>query len=596
MTEMSLPEASWLELEPDSVLTFLHRPASPQARRTAVLFCPPFGWEEMCSYRGLRTWAQTYAQSGYPSARLTLPATGDSGGTPHDPARLEAWIGAVADTASWLRQEVGAARLVALGIGLGGMLACLAAGTGAPIDDFILWGVPARGRSLLRELRAYSSMVSSRYMKDAEAELLPDGAVELTGYLLSAETATALESVDLEGPPPLATGRRRVLLLGRDRLPVDRRLRERFAHQQAEVTLAEGVGYSALMEHPQAASVPEETIRRTLAWLERSLDCAGPNRTSVPTRIKRSSTIVHGPDGDVRETPLRLTGELAGSFGVLADCPGREPAAVCAVWLNGGALHHTGPNRAWVEVARRWATRGVPTVRVDLRGVGESEGADERPLPDRSLYLAQRTEETLAVVDQLAERGLGDRFILGGLCSGAYWSLHAALADPRVTATMLINLYAFFWSAELVAERETERSLGALQGRAWRRLIRGELTSAQVRDGIQSLTPGRLRGGSGHPVQRAQSAQIAQALDQLRDQGTEALLLLSRGEGLYDQLQRQGVLDRLDVWPNLRVVQIPTRDHVFRAIWLQRHVHECLDRALDLALKERAESRSPGPR
>jgi hypothetical protein len=61
-------------------------------------------------------------------------------------------------------------------------------------------------------------------------------------------------------------------------------------------------------------------------------------------------------------------------------------------------------------------------------------------------------------------------------------------------------------------------------------------------------------------------------------------MLHSEGSTLYDQLLRQGVLDQHERWPNLTVERIPSRDHTFRALWLQRHVHESLDRALDQVL------------
>jgi hypothetical protein len=187
-------------------------------------------------------------------------------------------------------------------------------------------------------------------------------------------------------------------------------------------------------------------------------------------------------------------------------------------------------------------------------------------------------------VEELSARGLPERFVLGGLCSGAYWSLHAALLDPRVAGVMLVNLYAFLWSEALVAERDTRDSLEALRGYAWRRLARRDVRAAQLKTAIASIRPARLRARSGHPVERSQAARIDAALDRLRDQHTEALLLLSRAEGLYDQLSRLGVLDRLERWPNLSVEQIPSTDHMFRALWLQRLVHESLDRALDRVL------------
>jgi hypothetical protein len=47
---------------------------------------------------------------------------------------------------------------------------------------------------------------------------------------------------------------------------------------------------------------------------------------------------------------------------------------------------------------------------------------------------------------------------------------------------------------------------------------------------------------------------------------------------------RQGALDQLERWPNLTVERIPSTDHMFRALWLQRHVHESMDRGLDRVL------------
>jgi hypothetical protein len=36
---------------------------------SAVLFCPPFGWDDICSYRSRRVWAERLAAHGYPTLR-----------------------------------------------------------------------------------------------------------------------------------------------------------------------------------------------------------------------------------------------------------------------------------------------------------------------------------------------------------------------------------------------------------------------------------------------------------------------------------------------------------------------------------------------
>jgi hypothetical protein len=270
-------------------------------------------------------------------------------------------------------------------------------------------------------------------------------------------------------------------------------------------------------------------------------------------------------------------------FGVLSEGADDGPAPVAMVWAGAGALRHTGPNRVWVETARRWAARGVPTVRIDLEGLGDSEGAGG-PVATGDLYTPSRLRETTAVLDHLSAQGVADRFVLGGLCSGAYSSLHVALEDERVVGLLLLNLNVFFWTDALLAERQTHSSMTALRGRGWRGLARGGVSLDRVRTVASSLRPARLRAGAGRPVERSQSEDIELALDQLREQGTETLLLFSRGEALHDQLGRQGVLAELDRWPNLTVETIPSSNHMFRALWLQRAVHESLDRALERTL------------
>ncbi len=576
-------EAVCLALEPEPVLAFLHLPPAGPGKDNSVLICPPFGWDEMCSHRSRLRWAGGLAEGGYPAARIDLPGTGDSAGAPSDPGRLAAWTKAVGEGASWLRERTGTARVTAVGIGLGGIVVYQAVAAGAPIDDLILWAVPGTGRKLLHELRAYASMIAARHPDDTRPNPDCDGAVEMIGFLLDRDTAEQIRAFkvsELELPPSTD---RRALLLGRDGLDVDTRLRDALEASGAEVTVGEGRDYQELMAHPQEARTPVQTIAASVDWLDLRPPGEPAGQPRTPS-LERASLGLTWGTSPIRETPLYFDGDGGRLFGVLTEPRDGPRAEVCGLLLNAGALSHIGPNRIWVEVGRRWAARGVPTLRLDVHGIGEGEG-DERGLVSlTALYADEVTEQTLAVLDQLAARGLPDRFVLGGLCSGAYTSLHAALADPRIAGILMINLYSFYWSEALVEEREPRVLLTAFRTHAWKRVLRRDVPAERVKSAVRNMGPRPLRSLSRRSVEDGQRERIEQALDRLRDQGTEALLLLSQSEVLHDQLVRQGFIDRLDRWPNLAIEQIPSRDHMFRALWLQNHVHESLDRALDRVL------------
>ena len=583
--------ATWLELEPDPVFAVLHTPAVWPGRRTSVLICPPFGWEEECSHRGLANSARALASAGFATARIDFPGTRNSVGGP-SARRLGPWKAAVSGSATWLREISGAARLAVFGIGLGGLVACAAALDGAPVDDLILWSVPAEGRSLMRELRMHARVISARHPNDSSASATAgQGSVEAIGYRLEDVALREFGEVRLAEHPLPRASRRRVLLLKRDGRGFDAELEEHFARSGAAVSRADGNGYAGLMEDPQFSRPPQQTISETIAWLEcgeaetvseggepaseAGESAAGPGRHARDAYVE----FAHG-DARIRETAIKLEGPEGALFAIVAEPSSRDAEPLCAVLLSSGSLSHVGPNRTWVELARRWAAAGVSTVRVDFPGIGEAQGDGERYADNAAFYTHERIEAALDLLDRLEGRGLPPRFVLTGLCSGAYWALQAALRDDRVAGALMLNLWSFFFSEELAVERQPGEALSRLRGEGLGRLLRRDVSAEKLEKAIRSIAPRRILRGARHEVERSQTAQITSALDQLRDQGTEALLLFGSDEPLHVQLEREGFLDRLDRWPNLRVEPIPSRDHMFRALRLQRYVHERLDDAL----------------
>jgi len=576
----------YLTIGADRVFAVLDLPEEAARTRIGVVIVPPFGWDELCAHRSMRRWARTLAANGRPTLRIDLPGTGDSTGSPREPHRLATWTTAVAQAAVWLRTQ-DCDRIAAIGVGLGGMLALRALSLGAPIDDLLLWAVPARGSSLLRELHTFAQMAAGKPDEDPTTSPSPeDGGLEISGFVLTAETVAELTALDLTTAPIPDAARRRVLLLGRDSLAPDRRLRSHLEHSGVALTVADGPGYGEMLTHPQLAETPSEVIARSVAWLEAAPH--GAVRAAVVSNGRgapASAAHAEMPSGAVTISETAFEFDCDGQMlvGILATPLASDASAapITAVLLNAGAVRRIGPNRMWVETARRWAALGVPTLRLDAVALGDSDGDERRYHRTSEFYRDDHLAPVIKALDELEAHGLPGRFLLAGLCSSAYWSLRAALADDRVRALILVNLWSFVWSEELAVARDARRARALLRSGAWRDVARIAMEEGRIARLMRTKLRQLSRKGAGGGDLLARIAVETEAiLSQLRDTDVQTLLLLSGGEMLAEDLEADGGLDQLRRWPNLRYERIPIDDHIFRPVWAQRHVHEAFDRAL----------------
>jgi alpha-beta hydrolase superfamily lysophospholipase len=588
--------------------------APEQRSRVGVLICPLFGNDDLCSYRARLEWARALATDGHAALRIDLPGTGDSAGGPHDPGRLKAWVNAVAAAAAWMRGQAGCERVCTIGIGLGGLLAYRATCEGAAIDDLVLWAVPARGRTYVRQLRVLAQMEASRETAaESESTALPEGAIASAGFVLSAETVAALQATDLPKLELPDASRRRVLLLERDGMEVDTNLHDALTRSGAEVSVAPGPGYGAMVIPPQQSRPPIEVFATVNAWLAEipalkpspepasaqpaDAGLAGGEQASpAPSGVARQLELI--VDGvRVRESPIAISRGEDRLLGVLAE--GDRSAPITAVLLNAGALRHIGPNRMWVETARRWAAHGVPTLRIDLAGIGDSDGDANSLERDEGLYVPRYVDQTIEVLDALCERGLPRRFVLAGLCSGAYWSLQAALEDERVAAAFMINPRALFWDWDVGAVRDARNIRKALRPATWGKLMSGQITRERVATITRGVTvalaslPARMRARS--PARDDGADRLTGALDQLETSGTELLGVFTADEPVFEELTRDGGLERMRARRNVCVKSIPgpLTSHTLEPLPLQRTVAALLDEALLRTLGRSSTAESP---
>ena len=531
----------------------LHRPDG-EPTGAAVLFVAPFGWDDVGSYRSRRAWAESLRAAGHPVLRFDLPGTGDSLGGPFDDDLVQRWVSAVGDAATFLRDATGMDRVAVVAVGLGGLLTLAAANDGAPIDEAVLWGTPPSGRHVVRELKAFSKMAAARAGGPNDAFAVPEGAVVANGFLLAPQTAEDVAALGIPGRVL-----ERALLLGRDGVAPDPVLKD----VADECETGPGDGYGAFVTEPQFSVPPYDVMAQVATWLSPSTQVAEPRAYLAESA------------GNERVL------DVDGLAGVLTEPDG--PVRATVVLLNAGAIRRIGPNRMWVEGARRWAANGVRTLRVDLSHIGDSAGNDVWRGDNGQFYEGAYRDEVSALLDRLGGRSV----LLAGLCSGAYWSFHAGQDDPRVRSVVLLNPLTLAYDPFWETIRESRVLSRAWQGHGWKRLLRGHTSLANVLSVLRAVlvrivtAPTRLPAklSARREARRAGGDRIDLGFARLRENGVRTTVVFTTAEPLREEFARTGRLDRLRALPNvdLRLLDTPPDVHTLQPPGVQAMVSAILD-------------------
>jgi pimeloyl-ACP methyl ester carboxylesterase len=586
-------DAFYLDSEAGATFTTFHHPEPGRAKaQTGILLLPPFGWDDLATYRARRDWAVHLASRGHGVMRIDLPGTGDSAGSLDDRERWEAWHVATSSALRRLQDEGGFSSLAAIGIGMSGFLAYQAAAEGLA-DDIVLWATPAQGRRFVREFSAFSALETTR-LEDAGADTSPtqvDG-IEAGGFLLGPELAAAIGGLTLaERPLPPTT---RVLLLDRDGVGKDETFASSLRAAGIDASVAHGRGFAAMLAQPDQAQTPHHIFPVVDEWLAKRTVHARRGSTSevpvadrliLPDAVESHMTVVR-PFGTMR--------------GILTRPLEAAHSSLAVVFLNAGAIRRTGPSRLWVESARRWAGRGVTSLRIDLEGIGDTDG-------DGAVYqdVARFHDERLvghvhAVLDELQQQLPDTRFVLVGMCSGGYWAFQAMLHDDRVAAAVMINPRVLYWHEHLDAIRDLRRTRLLVRPVTWKRLLRGDVPMRRWLAFAQwfiSATRARLQGQreSEAPVLRWQAAQVAAGFTRLAESGKRARFIFCDGEPLRDELIQADLLTHRETRPNVFLRLIPGRDHTLRPLWMHPYAEAALDEAITEELAVARSSAPAGP-
>lgn len=129
--------------------------------------------------------------------------------------------------------------------------------------------------------------------------------------------------------------------------------------------------------------------------------------------------------------------------GVWSGVEKAAPAAV--VMITAGMLSNVGPYRLHVDLARHLADEGLPSLRFDLSGIGDSMA-----IGAAGGSLERATSEISQAIDWIATEHHIERIILFGLCSGADDAIAAAMVEPRVVGVIAMDgcgyrTWRYYW-------------------------------------------------------------------------------------------------------------------------------------------------------
>ena len=467
----------------DAAFGWLHSDEAAQARDCVAVLCAPVGHEYTRAHRTLRHLADRLAHRGVPALRFDYHGIGDSPGTDLDPDRVGRWLADVRAAIDQARALTGRKRVCLIGIRLGATLAAMATWD-APADLLVMWNPVVKGKAYVRELQAIA-MTAER-----EAHEI-DGAVESAGFIMSAETVAAIRGMNLLERDIRAGS---VLVVARDDTAQDMSLNEKLGERGIENAYYRAPGWNGLMAEHQFTVVPEEAIEHIAEWV----DCHSPVDGNPAVNAQQQAPSITFPlDGtSITESAVHF-GPDQHLFGVLATA-GANTGRPAIVMFNAGSVHHVGPNRLYVTLARHLAVAGYDCLRFDLEGLGDSvlraPGRENHPYPPTA------TADAGAALEFLKSRGYG-RIIALGLCSGAHTTFHTGLqlADYPIEELILINPLSFYWKEgnSLDTTRRFEDAAAYKRSMKdpsrWMKLLRGDVNMKRLLEVVVAEARNKLK-------------------------------------------------------------------------------------------------------
>jgi len=584
------PQAFWFGESHAPLLGWYH-PARKRdlggSRQCGVVLCPPFGHEYMVSYLSYKHLANTLAKAGFDVLFFDYNNSGDSADLDGD--KVAIWQSNIRAAAAQLRQIAGLEQVSLFGLRLGALLAASVA-TDIQASALIMLAPAVSGRAYCRELqvlRNMSALQSTSSADAAEPSASADNVEsgkqisddELTGYEFSAEMRSSVGKLDmLKMPAPEMP----VLIIARDDLTgQEEKLANTWNQSNTHLHLSSSPGYADMMK-PDAhdTKVPEEIWLEVAAWISPLFDIQ-PAPANDEINLETAITL---------QMQAQTITENLVSFEELVGVVSRPASPVSqslptVLLANIGANHRVGNHQLYVKLARDLAAAGFTVLRFDKAGIGYSKPTPEGK--ENDVYANGGVNDMRSAMQFMRIAFGSDHFVVGGLCSGAYFCYLTALEEASVKGVILMNQLVYHWNEgdSLEARRKesiksTHFYVKAIRNlHTWKRVLRGDVQFRQIFVKLSQRVTKRLHILSQAFITKFVEShhflgKIARQFRQMEARGIEILMIMDAGDSSVDLMTenfgRHGVL--LGKSPRIRLEILKGADHTFTPRWAQKHV------------------------
>ena len=447
-----------------------------------VVLCAAFGHENMIAHRGWRQLAEDLASEGFHVVRYDYPSTGATEGSEDDPDLLERWQDSVVAAVGLLQSISQTREVILIGLRLGATLALRASSGLDQVKGIACLYPVLSGRTYIRELRLRASgwreanLVTSR--RDSSLDL------HVLGDRLTPATVNCLMKIDFRNLSPRS---KHVLFMspGSGSGSTSTMVIDHLRSQDCNMTLQDFPDGEEFLEDSISSKIPYESFKMLVSWCDHLLpvrSCGSVADTSRGSFSALDPPVLHLDGISEQAVSFGLSCRL---FGILCSpASGIVATTRPVIMLNTGFGRHTGDGRMFTTLARRLASAGIPSLRMDLANFGDSHMIrDSDPNP----YADGTASDVKAAVDFLERSGYREPALVG-VCSGAFTAFHATVREPRIRGLFMVNIQTFIWKTGLslkVQNRRQGRPLSfylraATRPDSWRRARHGQVALGSI--------------------------------------------------------------------------------------------------------------------